>query len=471
MENKRSFAVARPLCYSCGMTKETKTGPVSVGFISLGCSKNLVDSQILAGYLKAGKIALAASPETADVILINTCAFIDAAREEAAEAILSACEQKKRGGCKAVIVAGCMVARYRERLVKAFPGVDAFLGIDELERVADVVERVAAKGFRGLVAAKAAPHKLYEPLFPTLLFTGGPFAYVKVADGCDHRCAYCAIPLIRGRFRSRQPAGVLKEMRSMLDAGVKELNLVAQDILRYGCDLAADAKSKLPALLRELDKADTPFWWRLLYGYPSEVSDELLELLAESPHACRYLDLPIQHSHPDILRAMNRPAAVDATLGLAQRLRKAVPGITLRTTCLVGFPGETEEHFEHLLAYAKEAEFDHLGVFAYSPEEGTAASGMDGVPPPEVAEERCERLMAVQKQIVRRKAAALAGSQGTALLLRKKGQAWIARLPSQAPEVDGETRVTGVPATAKAGDFIPVTVTGGRGYDLAAEAR
>jgi len=441
---------------------------VSVGFISLGCAKNLVDSQVMAGYLKAGKIELAASPETADVILVNTCAFIEAAREEAAEAILSACAHKAGGNCRAVVVAGCMVQRYRERLLKAFPEVDAFLGIDELQQVGDVVKRVAEGKACGVVAARGPAAKLYNPTYPTLLFTGGPFAYLKIADGCNHRCAYCAIPDIRGRFRSRTAEDIVAEAGGMVRAGVREINLISQDSLLYGAD--SGGKPRIAELMRRIDALEGEFRFRVLYGYPAGVTDEVIEVLNTVRHLCKYLDLPIQHSHPEILKAMNRGGAVAATQGLAARLRKAVPGVVLRTTCLVGFPGETEAHFEHLLSAVEEAKFDHLGVFAYSPEEGTPAFDREA-PEPEVAQERCQRLMALQKKIVRERAAALKGTQDTALLLRREPSGvWRARLPRQAPEVDGETHVKGVPASAQVGDFVPVVIAGAKGYDLEAKA-
>ena len=441
---------------------------VSVGFISLGCSKNLVDSQVMAGYLKAGAITLAPSPEEADVILVNTCAFIEAAREEAAEAILSACSHKRKGRCRAVVVTGCMVQRYKERLGQAFPDVDAFLGIDELEQVAEVVRRAAAGERCGVLAGPGAPVKVYNPAYPTLLFTGGPFAYLKIADGCDHRCAYCAIPNIRGAYRSRPAVELVKEAAGMVRAGVREINLISQDSLHYGRDL--EGEPSLAELMRRIDALEGDFRFRVLYGYPAGVTDEVLDVLNRARHVCKYLDLPVQHSHPDILRAMNRGQAVGATRDLAARLRQAVPGVVLRTTCLVGFPHETEEHFEHLMAYVEQARFDHLGVFAFSPEEGTVAYKMSGVPDPEVAEERCRRLMALQKRIVRERVKALKGTRDTALLLRREGEVWVARLPRQAPEVDGETRVAGAARQAKAGDFVRVEITGGRGYDLTARA-
>jgi ribosomal protein S12 methylthiotransferase len=440
---------------------------VNVGFISLGCSKNLVDSQVMAGYLKAGHIALAPSPETADVILVNTCSFIEAAREEAAEAILSACAHKADGNCKAVIVTGCMVQRYRGKLETAFPDVDAFLGVDELERVADIVKKVDEGNRCGVVASPGDAIKVYNPLYPTLLFTGGPFAYLKIADGCDHRCAYCAIPNIRGHFRSRVTEDIVKEAAGMVHAGVREINLISQDSLLYGADHSG--APRIAALMRKIDDLDGDFRVRVLYGYPPGVTNEILDLLNTSKHICKYLDLPIQHSHPDILQAMNRAPAIEATEGLAARLRQAVPGLVLRTTCLVGFPGETEAHFEHLLATVAESKFDHLGVFGFSPEEGTPAFDREA-PDPEIVEERCQRLMALQKKIVREHAKALKGTVDRALLLRRGASGmWMARLPRQAPDVDGETLVKGVPPSAQVGDFVSVAVTGGKGYDLEAK--
>jgi ribosomal protein S12 methylthiotransferase len=422
----------------------------------------------MAGYLKAGHVALAPSPEAADVILVNTCSFIEAAREEAAEAILSACAHKAAGRCKAVIVTGCLVQRYRQRLEKAFPDVDAFLGIDELERVADVVGKVAAGRRCGVVAEPGDATKVYSPLFPTLLFMGGRFAYLKIADGCDHRCAYCAIPNIRGRFRSRVTEDVVTEAATMVRAGVREINLISQDSLLYGADRSG--APRIAELMRRIDELKGDFRFRVLYGYPAGITDEVLEVLNTAEHLCKYLDLPIQHSHPEILRAMNRAPAIGATEGMAARLRQAVPGLTLRTTCLVGFPGETEAHFEHLLATVAESKFDHLGVFGFSPEEGTPAFSREA-PDPEVVEERCQRLMALQKKIVRERAKELKGTEDRALLLRRGASGvWLARLPRQAPDVDGETRVTGVPPSAQAGDFVRVTITGGKGYDLEAKA-
>lgn len=441
---------------------------VSVGFISLGCSKNLVDSQVMAGFLKEGKISFAETPETADIIIVNTCAFIEAAREEAAEAILSVCEHKTNGACKGVVVAGCMVQRYKEQLLKAFPDVDAFIGIDELDQVAQVIDRVAQGERCGVLAKQGPAKKVYNPAYPTLLFTGGPFSYLKIADGCNHRCAYCAIPLIRGNFRSRDMDAIVNEAQSMINAGVKEINLISQDSLMYGADHGG--KPLIVELVQRLDQLKGDFWLRILYGYPAGVTPALIDLFNSAKHLVNYLDLPIQHSHPEILTAMNRGKAIEATTTLAERLRAAIPGVTLRTTCLVGFPGETTSHVKHLEAFLKKAQFDHVGVFVYSPEEGTAADAWEA-PDEKVANARAKKLMDLQKTIVETRLATLKGTTTTAVLLRQKNAStWIGRTPRQAPEVDGETLIKNVPPTAKAGDFISIVITGGEGYDLHAKA-
>jgi ribosomal protein S12 methylthiotransferase len=435
-----------------------------VGFVSLGCAKNLVDSQVMAGELLADDLRLAPSPERADVLVVNTCAFIEPARREAAEAIGRACAHKAAGGCRAVIVTGCLPQRDRRGVRRDFPGVDAVLGVDELDRLPAVVRQLA-RGRRGPDGpAPTAPSRLFRPRLPALRFTGGPFAYLKIAEGCDHACAFCAIPAIRGRFRSRPLGELVGEARALLDSGVRELNLIAQDTTSYGRDRRGGPD--LADLVDAFDGLGGTFWIRLLYGYPSRVSDRLLAALARSRHALPYFDLPIQHSHPDILRAMRRADTIAVLPGLAGRLRRAWPGAVLRTTCLVGFPGETEAHVDHLLTFLTVSRFDHVGVFVYSREAGTAA-GRRQAPAAAVAEARRERVLTLQSALVRERSYDLAGREETALLLAppRRGARWTARLVRQAPEVDGLTRVAGVPAAARAGDFARVRLLGCRGID------
>jgi ribosomal protein S12 methylthiotransferase len=411
-------------------------------------------------------IVLAMSPEEADVVIVNTCAFIDAARDESVEAIISACELKQKGNCRAVVVAGCMTQRYREELVESLPEVDAFIGVDELENVGRVVLAVAS-GSSGILEVTDSPKRLFEPRIPDLALTGGPFAYVKIAEGCNHKCAFCSIPGIRGVYRSRPVSSIVREAESLLEAGLSELDLISQDTTRYGLDLGDG--TDLSGLLKELCKIGGDFWIRMLYGHPHGVSDKLLETMAGSSMICRYIDIPIQHSHPEILSAMSRSDTIDDVINMPDRVRSIMPDAALRTTCITGFPGETEKHFEHLLDHVCQAEYDQLGVFVYSPEEGTPAFEMKDVPDRELAEERREILMLTQADIVDRKLKELKGVRETILLdyvSDENSDIWIGRSKRLAPEVDGVVFVDGVPTDARSGIFVNVKYAGHKGYDL-----
>ena len=444
----------------------------TIGFISLGCAKNLVDSQVMAGALMDAGIRLS-SVEDSDIILVNTCAFIQDARDEASRNIEWACERKASGACRAVIVAGCLPQRYKGALSKVFPLVDAFVGVDELDKIgaiADAALRGRARNRAKVCVGDGLPSRVFNPSMPALRFTGEHCAFLKIAEGCMHACAYCAIPGIRGRQRSRAVPDLLAEAKALLDTGVRELTLIAQDTTAYGRDKRG--APRLPELLRELDALDGDFWLRLLYGHPGTVDDALLDAMASCRHVVPYLDLPIQHSHPAILRGMHRADTIRAVSGLPERLRAAIPGITLRTTCMVGFPGEGDDEFNHLLGYVRAARFDALGAFVFCPEEDTPAYGLP-IPPAEVSEARRDALLSLQQKIMRENHKALCGREDTALLLRppaRAGGAWLARTTRQAPEVDGWTRVSRVPQSAKPGDFIRVRYTGGRGCDLLADA-
>ena len=439
----------------------------TVGVISLGCSKNLADSEVMAGALLKAGYVLAPSPDRADVILVNTCAFIEPARAEAAENILAACAHKANGACKAVVVTGCLPQRYRERLTEVFPEVDAFLGVDELDHLPAVLDALAARRPVSMSIAPGLPTRTFVKPIPGLRLTGKAFAYVKIAEGCNHACAFCAIPQFRGRLRSRPAEEVLDEARALLATGTRELNLIAQDVTAYGKDRRDG--TFLASLLRALDALEGDYWVRFLYGFHNHVSDELLEVMAGARHVLPYFDLPIQHCAPDILRAMRRADTIAAIKTFPGRLRDAVPGVTLRTTCMVGFPGETEDHFKALLDYVEAVRFDHLGAFVFSPEEGTAAAALPGLPDPETAQRRHAELMAVQKRIAKERNRARVGSTGRALLVDYDGKdGAYARLPHQAPEVDGLTRIAHVPDSLRPGDFAEVRVTGVRGYDLTA---
>ncbi len=438
----------------------------SIGFVSLGCAKNLVDSEHMAGVLRAAGLSLARSPEEADVILVNTCGFIGDAREESIDAILRACERKAAGLCRAVIVAGCLTQRYRGELRSAIPEVDAMIGLDQLEEIARIVRRIEG-GEHGILQVSAVSRRLYNPSARRIVLTGGPFAYIKIAEGCNHRCAFCAIPGIRGRYRSRRPADIVREAESLLAGGVRELNLISQDTTRYGGDLGR--RTDIAALVRALDRIGGRFWIRLLYGHPAHLDDALLDAMGESRHVCRYLDIPIQHSHSEILRAMRRAGGARAVRALPERVRARLPGAALRTTCLVGFPGETAAHFADLQSFVREAAFDHLGVFTFSREENTAAHDLPHPVPRTVAVRRRAALMRAQQATVRRHLAAQVGRAETVLMIRPLEEGlWLARSARQAPEVDGVTRVAVGGRPTRAGEFLRIRPTGVEGYDLAA---
>ena len=440
----------------------------TIGLVSLGCAKNAVDLQVMAGHLRKAGFELASHPDLADVVLVNTCAFIEPAREEAAAEILRACELKKSGRCQAVIVAGCLVQRYRDSLAKVFPDVDAFLGIDALDRIADVVRGLgAARARRAVRVPNGSPHRVFSPPEPALRLTGAAFAYLKIAEGCAHRCSYCAIPSIRGAFRSRRLADILAEARALVSTGVRELNVIAQDPMLYGVDLkpVRGVRVGIVDLLKALDGLDGDFRVRVLYSYPSEITDAFLAWMATSPRALRYVDVPIQHTVPSVLKAMARGSAIEATRTAAARIRAAVPGVTLRTTVMTGFPGETESDFRRMLADLRQMKFDHLGAFAFSPEEGTVAAELDRQVPAGVAERRRQEVMRVQRGIWRAKAKALVGQTLPALVVAPG----VARLESQAPDVDGVTHLAPPPGRKKApavGALVRVRIDAAKGYDF-----
>ena len=445
----------------------TRHSMLSVGFISLGCAKNLVDSEHMASVLRAEGIALARSPEEADVILVNTCGFIGDAKEESVDAILRACQLKQSGGCRAVIVAGCLIQRYQAELQRAMPEVDAFIGLDQLAEIGRVVRKLG-QGESGILNVSAVSRKVFSPLPSRIILTGGPFAYLKIAEGCNHKCAFCAIPAIRGRYRSRGIDDIVREAETLLGQGIRELNLISQDTTRYGFDRKDGAD--LPELLRRLGKLGGKFWIRLLYGHPAYLTDELLDTMGEVNQVCRYLDIPIQHAHDAVLRAMRRPGGMDAVRQFPERARARLPGVVLRTTCLVGFPGETVAQFNELVRFVRATEFDHLGVFAYSPEESTAAVKLPHQVSSATAQRRRDTLMAIQQEIVFRKARGKRGREDEALLIRPlPNTLWEARSRGQAPEVDGITQVKGVSANAKPGTLVKIQYTGATGYDLKAQ--
>ena len=425
---------------------------MTVGLVSLGCAKNAADLEVRVGRLLAEGWTLAPDSSRCDTLLVNTCAFIESARDEAEREIRRALALKRRGRVKRVVVAGCYPQRYRER-ASYVPGVDSWEGV---------------------------PKRFDCQRVPGLRLSGKAFAYLKIAEWCAHRCSYCAIPSIRGAYRSRPLRAILKEARDFVRTGVKELNIIAQDPMLYGIDLKRQERSSsgkrstarslkpetpnLVTLLKSLDRMRGDFKVRVLYSYPSEITDEFLDWMRTSPRAVKYIDVPLQHTDPAILKAMARGTAVDASLSAAERIRAAVPGVTLRTTVMTGFPGETAANFARLLSDVKRMKFDHLGVFAYSPEEGTPAAAMKGRPPAKVAELRALKVMAAQKGIWEKKAAAMLGRECRALVVAPG----VARLESQAPDVDGVVRLKHG-GDAAVGEFAIVRLKSVRGYDFIGE--
>jgi len=449
--------------------------PASIGFVSLGCAKNLVDSEVMATRLLSAGWQLARAPEQADIVIVNTCAFIQDAKQESLEAIFEACEWKTKGPCRAVLVAGCLSQRYRNELPAAMPEADAWVGLDEVKQIERVVRRLE-NGERGFSEISRSARAIIEPPPQRILFTNAPFAYLKIAEGCHHHCRFCAIPGIRGRYRSRSIKRIVTEAESLLAGGIRELNLISQDTTAYGRDLGS--KTDLPNLLRALGAIGGRFWIRLLYGHPAHVTDDLLEAMGTVSQVCHYLDIPIQHSHPELLRAMGRPSLPGGVRRLLRRIRNAMPDIALRTTCLVGFPGETRYHFDHLMGVIGEAQFDHMGVFAYSREEGTPAVRLPSPVAPYIAKRRRDRLMRRQQRVVFQKARDRVGSTAEILIEKRdvckqntltcRGGAWIGRSGAEAPEVDGLVFVKTRDSSVRPGLFMTARYVAAAGYDMKA---
>ncbi len=446
----------------------------SVHFRSLGCPKNLLDTEVMLGSLAVRGYAIARELEDADVAVVNTCSFIESAREESVEAILEVADLREQGRLRALVVAGCLPQRYGAELAKELPEVDAFVGTGAFQEIADILDDALAGRSRGVYVEAGRTH-LYDERAPRVLTGAGHSAYVKIAEGCDRTCAFCAIPGIRGAFQSRSLESLVAEARQLAEAGVRELNLVAQDSTSWGKDLkvrdALDAergRPRLARLLAALDRVEGLDWIRQLYLYPSAVTDELIEVMAGARRVLRYVDVPLQHASDRLLRAMRRGTSADRQQRLVERLRAAMPDVTLRTTFIVGFPGETEADFEELLDFVRAARFDRLGVFRYSDEEDTAARALGDKVPRAVARERWQRLTALQRDILREKLAGQVGRRADVLVDSVVGGGvCLGRLASQAPEIDGVVFLKGAAAP---GELRPARITGLRGdCDLEAE--
>jgi ribosomal protein S12 methylthiotransferase len=444
-----------------------------IGFISLGCPKNLVDSEVMMGRLKQAGYEITTDETDAETLVVNTCGFIDAAKKESVDAILEAARMKSEGKCKRLIVAGCLVERYREELRESIPEVDAFIGtnqIDEITTVADA--RVNTRSLPVVTIGNQSATYLYDESTPRVLATPQHFAYVKIAEGCDRPCAFCFIPQMRGHFRSRRFGSVVAEARSLIEQGVKELVLVAQDSSRYGEDL--DLEDGLAHLLRELARLDGVKWVRVMYAYPTHVSDQFLDVMASEPKACKYLDIPLQHASQKVLKLMRRGGNRESLERLIARVRSRVANVTVRTTFITGFPGETEEDFDELMKFIRNVEFDRVGVFAYSDEEGTPAYDLPDKVDPKVAARRRNALMREQKKISRRRNRARVGETLRVLFEGASSETdllWQGRAEGQAPDIDGCVLINDAPEdfAPQPGDFVNVRITGAHEYDLVGE--
>lgn len=434
-------------------------------FISLGCDKNLTNSEEMLGLLTRSGHEIVDSEEEAEVIVINTCCFIHDAKEESIENILEMAEYKKAGTCKALIVTGCMAQRYQQEIIQEIPEVDAVLGTSSYRDILKAVEEACAgrhfEEYRDI-------HELPEDSGRPVLTTGGHYGYLKIAEGCDKHCTYCIIPSLRGRFRSVPEERLISQAEYMAEQGVKELILVAQETTVYGTDLYG--KKTLHLLLKKLCRIKGIRWIRVLYCYPEEIYDELIQVMKEEKKICHYLDLPIQHASDKILRRMGRRTTRAQLTEIIHKLRREIPDIVLRTTLITGFPGETDEDHQELMEFVDEMEFDRLGAFTYSPEEGTPAEKMENQVPEEIKENRRDELMELQQEISLEKGNDRIGQELMVMIEGKVSgeSAYIARTYGDAPKVDGYLFVqTG--ELMMTGDFAKVRVTGALEYDLIGE--
>lgn len=437
---------------------------VKVGMVSLGCSKNQVDGEIMLSLIQRDGYELCGDAEQCDVVIINTCAFIEDAKRESIENILEFCELKRQGVIKAVVVTGCLAERYQQELVTEIPEVDVILGIG---RNTDIVNAID-QALQGERVVEFAPKDELVMDAERVLTNAPYYAYIKLADGCDNRCTYCAIPNIRGRFRSRKMENILEEVRRFAAQGVTEMNLVAQDTTRYGEDIYG--KLMLPELIREVCKVDGVHWVRILYCYPQRVTDELLEVMASEPKVVKYMDVPVQHASGRILKAMNRRDDYDYLRNLMQKIREKIPGVVLRTTFITGFPGETEEDFAEMTRLVKEVKFERVGCFTYSPEDGTPAYSMPEQIDEETKRRRADIVMSEQLAIAEEFARSWIGRELEVVVegLNEETGIYYGRSYMDAPDID--TRVYfDSPYEHETGEYVMVTVSGSQGYDLVAE--
>jgi len=457
---------------------------VKLGFVSLGCPKNLVDGEVMLGLARDAGHEITADAGDADVIVVNTCAFIDTAKEESVNAILEMAQLKRGGSCKRLVVTGCLGERYRDQLKAEIPEIDVVLGTGEVPDIVGALNGVqprpaAIPFFRSpddAVAGRPSsfetprPTYLYGADTPRLLTTPRHYAYVKIAEGCDYTCAFCIIPTLRGAYRSRDEASIVAEAERLAAGGVRELLLISQDTTFFGIDRGE--RGALARLLRRLNAIDGLAWIRLLYLYPTTITDDVLDAMAECEKVCKYVDLPLQHASADVLRRMRRPGNRQAYDKLLARIRARVPGVSLRTTFIVGFPGETEQDVAELLAFVRETDFDHVGVFTYSHEEDTRAFALADDVPAEVKAARRDAVMGLQRQLVEARLAARVGDRVRVMVDGPSPESDLvltARLNGQAPDIDAMVYLDECdPSSFVPGQMVDAVITDARGYDLVA---
>ena len=439
---------------------------MKAGFVSLGCSKNLVDTEMMLGILREHGIELTPEPAEADILIVNTCAFIESAKEESITTILNMAEYKESGRCRSLIVAGCLGQRYGQELLDDMPEADAIIGTGAWNRIMEAVEE-SLKGHRVVIAGE--DKLLYDEHTPRITTTPAYTAYVKIAEGCNNRCAFCAIPYIRGAYRSRPIEDIRDEVVNLAARGVKEIILIAQDTTEYGRDLYGEPQ--LAKLLRTLCTVEGVHWIRTLYSYPTYFSDELIETIASEPKLVKYVDLPMQHAHDEVLRRMHRPDTQASMRALIEKLRTRIPGVTIRSTFIVGFPGETDAQYQTLRNFLEEMRLDKVGVFTYSREEGTPAYDMPNQVPEDVMQERYHDLMSLQCKISEELNHELEGKELEVLVEgRDEEQANIAvgRSYREAPDVDGQVYIEG-DTDSQIGNLVRVRVLQGFTYDVVGE--
>jgi ribosomal protein S12 methylthiotransferase len=477
--------------------KPHSAAPQKVGFVSLGCPKNLVDSEVMMGLLARAGAELTRRAEEADIIVVNTCSFIDSAQQESVNAILEMAGHKTAGKAKKLVVAGCLVERFREQIRKDIPEVDAVVGTGELEKIlaATGVAPAPAPSNSPFVVlpsrpegdARAAqgrfsrenwdgaiadlPNYLYDEDTPRILATPGHMAYIKIAEGCDHPCTFCIIPQLRGQFRSRRFESVIAEAERLAQSGVREITLIGQDTTCYGEDFGL--KDGLALLLEKLAAIEDLRWVRFLYAYPNKITGKLLETIAAHDKICSYMDVPLQHASASVLKRMKRGGGADVFLRSLEKMRRTVPGLTLRTSFIVGFPGETEKEFEELCAFVREAQFDWMGAFSYSDQEGAGAYSLEKKLSPREIERRRKHLMSMQRQISKKKKKALVGRDFDFLLEGESEESDLlleGRTPMHAPEIDGKVFINDFPEelTPQPGQFYRCQITEAHDYDLVA---